>query len=211
MTAVITEARLIEMEGALLALDRVAVGRLLAAASPLSHVEHLIVPVLERIGAKWEEGQVSLSQVYMSGRLCEELVDSILPPADFSRKSVPPMAIAALDDYHLLGLRLVYSAMRASGFALINYGRTDIAQLVQLVKADGIRILLISVLMLPSALRVGKLREALEAQGCHLKLVVGGAPFRFDENLWREVGADAFGNTASDAIAVVTRLCEEAT
>ena len=213
MTSAVIEARLTQMEAALLALDRVAVSQMLvegaASGSPLSHVENLIAPVLERIGAKWEDGQVSLSQVYMSGRLCEELVDTILPPSDLTRKSVPPMAIATLEDYHLLGLRIVYSALRSSGFAPLNYGRMDMDQLVARVKADGIRILLISVLMLPSALRVRQLRERLEAEGCRPKLVVGGAPFRFDEQLWKEVGADAVGHTASEAIAVVTRLSRE--
>ena len=52
-----------------------------------------------------------------------ELVDTILPPADPSRTDLPPMAIAVLEDYHLLGLRVVYSALRASGYALQNYGR----------------------------------------------------------------------------------------
>ncbi len=208
------ETQLEQLERALLALDRVAVGRMLAevagATSPLAGIERLVVPVLERIGAGWDEGRVSLSQVYMSGRLCEELVDAILPAADATRKSIPPMAIAALEDYHLLGLRVVYSALRASGFALLNYGRTDLDALVARVKADQIRILLISALMLPSALRVKDLRTRLLAEGCSCRIVVGGAPFRFDDRLWLEVGADACGHTAAEAIATVTRLTEEA-
>jgi methanogenic corrinoid protein MtbC1 len=201
------------MERALLSLDRVAVSRMLTETppsdSPLSQIETLIVPVLERIGASWEDGRVSLSQVYMSGRLCEELVDTILPPSDSTRKSIPPMAIVALEDYHLLGLRIVYSALRASGYSLRNYGRADIDQLVAHVKADGIRILLVSVLMLPSALRVKELRKRLADAGCLPKLIVGGAPFRFDEQLWTEVGADAVGCSASEAIATVIRVSRE--
>jgi methanogenic corrinoid protein MtbC1 len=215
MVAALRESQLEDMERALLSLDRVMVSRLLAEGStlgsPLSQVETLIVPVLESIGTKWEEGQLSLSQVYMSGRLCEELVDAILPPSDSTRKAVPPMAIAALEDYHMLGLRIVYSALRASGFSLQNYGRMETDQLVARVKADGIRILLVSVLMLPSALRIRQLRERLEAAGCRPKLIVGGAPFRFDEHLWQEVGADAVGSTASEAIAAVMRVSREMT
>ena len=41
-------------------------------------MEKLVVPALERIGAGWEQGRVALSQVYMSGRICEELVDTLL-------------------------------------------------------------------------------------------------------------------------------------
>lgn len=204
------DSQLDELERALLALDRVAVSRMLtdicAASSPLERVERLIVPVLERIGNGWEEGRVSLSQVYMSGRLCEELVDGILPATDDTRKSQPPMAIAVLEDYHMLGMRIVYSALRASGFTLLNYGRVDMDQLVERVKRDGIRILLLSALMLPVALRVKVLRDRLQAEGCLPRILVGGAPFRFDDALWREVGADACGRTASEAVQAVARL-----
>ncbi len=204
------ESPLDQLESALLSLDRVTVNRVLSEASaspsPLTRIESLIVPALERIGVGWEEGSVSLSQVYMSGRLCEEAVDAILPPSDDTRKSMPPLAIAALEDYHLLGLRIVYSTLRASGFSLRNYGRTDMNQLVAHIKTDGIRILLLSALMLPAALRIKELRTRLQAKGCVPLIVVGGAPFRFDEELWKEVGADAFGNTASDAIAAISRL-----
>ena len=213
-SSIATESQLAEMELALLALDRVAVKRLLrevgAGAAPLQRVEGLIVPVLERIGAGWEAGSVALSQVYMSGRLCEELVDSVLPPGDASRKDFPPMAIAVLEDYHLLGLRIVYSALRASGFSLLNYGRIDLEPLVARVKADEIRILLISTLMLPAALRVKDLKARLIAEGCRPRLIVGGAPFRFDDRLWLDVGADAVGGTAAEAVAAVVRLAREA-
>ena len=120
------------------------------------------------------------------------------------------MAIAVLEDYHLLGLRIVYSALRASGFSLLNYGRIDVEPLVARVRADDIRILLISTLMLPSALRVKDLKARLAAEGCSPRLIVGGAPFRFDDRLWQEVGADAVGATAAEAVAAVIRLAKEA-
>jgi methanogenic corrinoid protein MtbC1 len=146
-----TEARIQQLEQALLSLDRVGVEKLLAGPagqlSPLQELEDLVVPALERIGQGWEEGRVALSQVYMSGRLCEELVDALLP-ASPGRIAHPPMAIAVLEDYHFLGMRLVYSVLRASGFELYNYGRQDVTSLVSRVRADGIEILLISVLML---------------------------------------------------------------
>ncbi len=213
MDPVADETWLNDLELALLALDRVEVKRLLAdmgrGVEPLDQVERVIVPVLERIGAGWEDGRVSLSQVYMSGRLCEELVDTILPAADASRKDFPPMAIAVLEDYHLLGLRIVYSALRASGFSLMNYGRIELEPLVAKVREDGIRILLISVLMLPSALRVRELKARLASEVGDVRVVVGGAPFRFDAQLAAEVGADAVGTTAADAVAAVTHLAKE--
>jgi PAS domain S-box-containing protein len=86
----------------------------------------LVVPALEQMGSAWQDGSVALSQVYMAGRFCEELVERVLPPSDPDRKHQPRSAIVLLNDYHMLGKRIVYSVMRASGFELFDYGRMDV-------------------------------------------------------------------------------------
>jgi methanogenic corrinoid protein MtbC1 len=195
---------------ALLAVDQVtfkrAVSRYLPGAQPHKVMENLVAPVLERIGKGWESGEYSLSQVYMSGRICEEVLDSILEPAVSQGHDQPPMAIVVLEDHHFLGKRIVYSALRAGGFALADYGQMKVAPLAERVIEERIEILLISVLMLPSALRVKNLRTALNHAGASVKIVVGGAPFRFDRNLSREVRADEYGCNASEAIEIVNRI-----
>ena len=50
----------------------------------------------------------------------------------------------------------------------------------------------------------------LKKRGWNGKIAVGGAPFLFDPDLWREVGADAMGKNASDAISIVRKWMEEA-
>ena len=202
-----------ELTLALLSVDRIKVKEILTKPypghSPYSVVEKLVVPALEVIGAGWEGGVYSLSQVYMSGRICEEVVDLILPSTDNTRRFQPKMAICVLEDYHLLGKRIVYSVLRASGFELANYGHMDIEGLIKQVLQDKIEILLISVLMLPSALKVKDFRMRLDQAGMQTKIIVGGAPFRFDHQLWREVGADAFGETATEAVSIINRVIEE--
>jgi len=199
-----------EFEQALLSLDRLAARNMLlesgGSETPLQLVERLVVPALERIGAGWEQGQVALSQVYMSGRICEELVDALLPHDGLGRKNRPKMAIAVLQDYHLLGKRIVYSVLRASGFELLDYGRVDTDDLVRRVRNDGVEVLLISVLMLSSALRVKDVQTRLKSLGSEVKIVVGGAPFRLDDQLWKEVGADAMGREASEALDIIAKM-----
>lgn len=195
---------------ALLSMDRIAARRVLGdpgqGMAAVETVEHVIVPSLERVGELWERGEVSLAQIYMSGRICEELVDVFLPPSDPLRVDQPSMAIAVLDDYHLLGKRMVYAVVRASGYELKDYGTLDAKTLASRVIEDQIEVLLISVLMLHSALRIKETRAALEAAGRRPLIIVGGAPFRFDRELWREVGADAMACAAADAVATVRGL-----
>ncbi|MFW5855403.1 MAG: cobalamin-binding protein, partial [Thermodesulfobacteriota bacterium] len=71
---------------------------------------------------------------------------------------------------------------------------------------DEVELLLISALMLPSALRVEKVKDLLDRFGSRTQIVVGGAPFRIDPQLGREVGADAVGNSAADAVAIIERF-----
>jgi methanogenic corrinoid protein MtbC1 len=192
---------------ALESLDRVGAESVFAQALtslvPIQVIEQVVVPALEQVGVAWQEGSLALSQVYMSGRLCEELVERVLPPSDPDRKHQPRSAIVVLSDYHMLGKRIVYSLMRASGFELFDYGRMDVDELVERAVADKIRVLLISVLMLPSALKVREVSARLKAAAIPVRIAVGGAPFLFDDQLWREVGADAMGRSAAEAVTIV--------
>lgn len=171
--------------------------------TPIQAVEQIVVPALEQIGLEWENGRVALSQIYMSSRICEDIIDRSLPPSDPDRKKQPRSAIVVLSDYHMLGKRVVYSVMRASGFELFDYGRMDVDELVARALADKIQVLMISVLILPSALKVSEVCSRLKSHGTNIKILVGGAPFQFDTQMWQEVGADAMGHNAAEAVSIV--------
>jgi len=201
-----------QLERAFLMLDKEAAEEILTKAlvlgSPIEIAGELVSLTLNRIGAAWEEGKLALSQVYMSGVICEELIDKILPPQSADRKSQPKMAIAVFEDYHMLGKRIIFSSLRASGFELLDLGGgVSIDQLEEKIKKEKIKILLLSVLMLPSALHIKDLKQKLK--GTDVKIIVGGAPFRFDSELWKEVGADAFGKDPAEAIKIVSQMMEE--
>ena len=199
---------------ALEALDRVRAEAIfygaLARMPPVQAIERLVVPALDQMGRGWQEGRVALSQVYMGSRYCEELVGRVLPPSDPDRKRQPRAAIAVLDDHHLLGKQIVYSVLRASGFELFDYGSLGREELVERVLADRLEVLLISVLMLPSALGVAAVVAQLRARGSAVRIAVGGALFLFDAGLWREVGADAMGRNAADAVKLLEGWMGEA-
>jgi methanogenic corrinoid protein MtbC1 len=194
----------------LLTLDDGEASRLVSGAcagrSAVEVIESVIAPALDHLGRAWEAGTVALSQIYMAGRLCEGIVNAMLPELDGAGESRSPVAMATLEDYHLLGKRIVLAALRASGFAVRDYGQGTVEEIGTRAAADGIGILLVSTLMLPSALRVKDLRSLLSRRGSSARLVVGGAPFRMDPHLCQEVGADEVGTNTADAIAIVRRL-----
>lgn len=201
-----------ELERSLLLLDKEAAEKLLMEAfrkgSAIEIASQIITATLKKIGDDWEDGSVALSQVYMSGIICEELIDKILPAQSPVRIYQPKMAIGVFEDYHMLGKRIIFSSLRACGFELTDLGGgLTIDGLVGTIRKEKIEIMLLSVLMLPSALHINDLKQRLGET--KVKIIVGGAPFRFDEELWKEVGADGFGKDSSEAILVVTKLVEE--
>ncbi len=71
---------------ALLDVDRLAARQVMEQRGrdmrPIQFAEKVVLPALEQMGAGWQDGSLALSQVYMAGRICEELIDEMLPPAD---------------------------------------------------------------------------------------------------------------------------------
>ncbi len=205
------ELRIAEFEEALLHINRVKAAYIFEKAytdeKNFEMIEKITMETLERIGAGWENGLVSLSQVYMSGVICEELIDHYLPKFEVKRRELPKMAIAVLQDYHSLGKRIVYSIVRAGGYQILDFGQgLSVEELVNKTIENEIELLLISTLMLPSALKVKVVKEKLEEAGSNTRIIVGGAPFRLDDNLWKNVGADADGKNASNILKTIEIL-----
>ena len=201
-----------DLVSSLLRVDRLGaeelVVRALEQGESFNTVDRLIVPALEEIGKGWEAGTVALAQVYMSSKVCEELMKRFLPETAAQQREHPCIAIALLEDYHALGKMIISTALRAEGYNVKDYGRLTVEELVSRVCEDSVEILLISTLMLRSALRVNKVKQLLEQAGSSVKIIVGGAPFRFDALLWEEVGADAMGANASEALKAVSACLE---
>ena len=99
---------------------------------------------------------------------------------------------------------------KANGYELIDYGHGISAEeLISNVIEDGIKFLLISVLMYPSALRIKLISDTFKNQNIDTKILVGGAPFNFDNSLWKIVGADAMGKNASDSLRIIDNWLQE--
>lgn len=208
------DAVVLEFEKALLSLDRLKVKDILSREYSLgdfmSILENIVVPAMENIGYKWETADVALSQVYMSGKICEEIVDKLIPQTNTTRIKNPNMAIVVYKDYHMLGKRIALTFLRASGYDVLDYGQaSSIEELIEKIKNDKIEILLISVLMLNSALNVKEFILKLKKEKLKTKIVIGGAPFRFDTDLHKEIGVDAVSTNASDILGIIKTLKEQ--
>jgi methanogenic corrinoid protein MtbC1 len=197
---------------AILNLDRDDLERLvktsLATMTPLQVAEEMISPALELIGGMWEEGTANLAQVYLGSKLCEELLNRILPSESHWRRDSPVIAITNFEDHHSLGKKIVYMTLRSNGYDIVDLGWTDASTIGRAAKENSTEILMVSTLMLRSALKSKEIPGLLKKNGSEAFMVVGGAPFFFDPELAREVGADGLGSNGTDAGDIVKALME---
>ena len=170
----------------------------------------VLTQALEDIGNGWDQGSVSLAQVYMSGIIAEEIVKKIFPQNEAVVNTLPVLGTAVFLDYHGLGMTIVKSLVKSKGYPVIDMGLgADMDLIVETILEKNIQILLLSVLMLPSALAIKELKEELDKKSPGVKLVVGGAPFRLDETLGTKVGAQAYCKNAGEIFGVLNRLQKE--
>lgn len=178
----------------------------LKEVSGISIINNVFYEALKDIGEEWDKGNLSLSQVYMSGVLCEEIINEIFRTANDINQEQSNVAIVTFSDFHTLGKKILLSYFSISGYAIKDFGNTgDIPKLVEKCISEDIRILIISVLMLPSALKIKALRSAFNDRNYEIVLLAGGAPFIFNKQLYKEVGADDTGTTPTDAINLVDK------
>ncbi len=200
-----------EFEDALLSLDRIKIKEILSSYSDsgvfIPLLEDVVIPTMDDIGQRWENGDIALSQVYMGGKILEEIIDQLIPKKSIERADEPNIAILVYKDYHLLGKRIVYTFLKSNGYDVIDYGmQHSIKSIIQKIKQDKIQILLISVLMLNSAIDIKELISKIKEEKLNTKVAVGGAPFRFDTDLYKEVGADAYATNAFQAVEIIEKL-----
>ncbi|MCK6551191.1 cobalamin-dependent protein [Myxococcota bacterium] len=200
------------LEQALLDMDRASIHALAAevgsSAVGFAELELGLAAALTRIGEGWARGELALSQVYVAGRLAEELLEglpSLGPSAP--RAAGPKVAVAALDDHHLLGKRLVLASLRVAGVAAEDWGVfEDPRRLAERAHAEHVDVLLLSTLMLRAAHHVRDVVLRLRALGATTRVGVGGAPYRLDPALAERVLADGTAANATDAPRLVAEL-----
>jgi 5-methyltetrahydrofolate--homocysteine methyltransferase len=114
-------------------------------------------------------------------------------------------------DLHDIGKNLVAAMLEGGGFEVTDLG-TDAAPaaFVEAVVTTGARVVCLSALLTVTMPSMRRTIEALEQAGLRgrVKVLVGGAPVT--AQYASEIGADAYGDTASAAVSLARRFTEGA-
>jgi methanogenic corrinoid protein MtbC1 len=185
-----------DRERAMRAIDSALSG----GVAPEEVVFQLVIPSLENmVRAMEQDFDANLAQHYMVSQIAAEVTDAMV--ARFAQPPEPVGTIiigTAHGDLHTLGKRIVTGCLKSLMVSVIDVG-VNVApeRFVDEAVERGANVIAVSTMMLHTArgdLGPQAVRQILADRGLErsIRLVVGGAPYRFDQDLYRTVGADAW-------------------
>ena len=179
-------------------------------------VFRIVVPSIENYLAGAAAEQVSLAQHYLAAQIAGEVVEALLPRFAVAPECMGRVVIGtSRGDFHGLGKRIVTGCLKAHMFAVTDLGlNVAPADFVDAAVSEGAQVIGISSMMVHTARGDSGclgVRRVLRERGLEsrIRLVVGGAPYRFDDKLYLQVEADAWAENGLAAAAVITDLVRE--
>ena len=185
--------------------------------SPEDIVFKLVVPAIEQMLASVSINMdANLAQHFLTSQIAAEIIDQMIPRFKTAPQIAGTMVIGTSPgDFHGLGKRIVIGCLKARMIEAVDLGlNVPPERFVDAALEHGAQVIGISSMMVHTARGENgcrAVRRILQERGLEerLKIIVGGAPYRFDEQLYRTVGADAWAENAVAAGQVITDLIRE--
>lgn len=174
----------------------------------------LLERVLEEIGKMWGNDEISLTQIYVISKITEELSIKYIAPEnkDSLKKEKGTIILGTMqDDNHALGKNIIKRFLEPF-FNVEDLGiNVKIKKFIEKAQEHQADIIAISSLMMTSVEEMPKIKEEIDIvvwQKKKPKLLVGGAPFTIDSNLFKRIKADATASNAFEVVDVCLKLME---
>jgi len=185
--------------------------------TPEDIVFKVVLPAMDQMIKSISEAfDTSLAQHYMTAQIADSVVAEMIPKFKQAPQVAGRVVIGSAEgDLHSLGKRIVIGCMRARMIEVTDLGvNVPPERFVDEAVAHGASIIGISAMMVHTARGSnGSLgvRRILKERGLEdrIKIVVGGAPYRFDHELYKTVQADAWAEDGVTAAGVIAELAEE--
>jgi len=158
---------------------------------------------METVGRRYSGGDYFLSELIMAATVMKEAMEILQPLLkEASSGNVGRVVIGTVEgDLHDIGKNIVVSMLESAGFDITDLG-IDVAPMkfVEAVRKERPDLLCMSTLLSVTMFKVKETVEKLGEEGLRedVKVLVGGRCL--NEGIAHEMGADAFGEDAWDAV-----------
>jgi corrinoid protein of di/trimethylamine methyltransferase len=178
---------------------------------PLEAIEHGLSKGMEIIGGRFECGDAYLPELLMAAASFNAAMAVLKPEIEAQKKQVVKLGKVLIGtvkgDVHSIGKDIVASVLDTSGFEVVDIGvdnpSLNIIQEAEKVQADVIALSSVMTTTMPAQKEV---IDTLKEMGIRQKyfVIIGGGPVNQE---WADrIGADGYGKSAIDAVALVKGL-----
>ena len=176
---------------------------------PLNLVSKYMTPAMDEVGRRFECQDYFVPELLLSARAMKGSLELIRPL--LTQRGAEPVGRVVIGtvkgDLHDIGKNLVSSMLEGGGFEVTDLG-TDVPpeRFAEMVKQKNANIVCLSALLTVTMPAMKATVDALRTAGIRegIKVIVGGAPVT--PQYANSIGADAYGENASVAVAVARKL-----
>lgn len=177
--------------------------------TPVDILKSGIVPGIETTGQLWDKGEYFLPDVILSAeafKAATSVVEPLLKAGEATKKGKVALGVVA-GDMHNLGISIVIPMLRGAGFEVEDLGiDVPVATFIAKAKKGDVDIVGMGAYMTTTMLVMKDVVEGLKKEKLRdkVKVLVGGVPLT--QEYADEIGADAWGKDALDAVVKAKKL-----
>lgn len=178
-------------------------------ATPQAIVDKYIIPALERVGDKYDQGKIYLPQLLSSAEAAKaafEVVKVEMEKSALEIEDKPPIVLATVEgDVHDIGKNIVGVMLENFGYKVIDLGKnvaTD--KILRAVEEHNVKLVGLSALMTTTVESMAQSIKALREKYPHVQIMAGGAVLT--EDYVAEIGAHEYGKDAREAVRIADRI-----
>lgn len=176
----------------------------------------VVVPSIDKMMNQAYQNESNLAQHFICSQIAKMATDILVQNFDVMPVSKGIIVIGTSPgDFHGLGKKIVEGCLRAYMIDIVDLGlNVNAEKFVDEAIKNNAQIIAISSMMVHTAKSedgcIG-VRRLLKEKNLEdkIKVVVGGAPFKYDENLWKDIGADGWAENGIEGSKLILKFIEE--
>ena len=182
--------------------------QLKAGADPVAIISETMISAMDEVGKLFQEEEFFVPELLLAGRAMKAAMEPLRPL--LAAAGAEPAGVVVVGtvkgDLHDIGKNLVVSMLEGASFKVVDLG-ADVwpEKFVEAVREYHPQIVCLSALLTTTMTAMKTTIEAIKSAGLRsdVKILVGGAPI--SEAYATDIGADGYGATATDAVALARR------
>lgn len=183
--------------------------QLLESKTELEIINELLIPALDKVGTRYEKGEIFLPQLINSANAsCEafEVIKKRILQRGGSSVSKGKIIVATVQgDIHDIGKNIVKVILENYGYQVIDLGRdVPVQTVVEAAIEHDVHLIGLSALMTTTVSSMAETIKALRASGHPCKIWVGGAVLT--PEYAEEIGADYYAKDAKQSVDIAKEV-----